>query len=194
MNADLESLKQSCALWATEIKKMREELVRAEKLFSDALESQRARIEFAEEQLRVSQEGIKHFGETTPLAEIMSSIMKPAPVSAAPTIPDDLQSILKSEGSTSSKSKRLGVYILEMASRPLRNREIVDEHDRLGLKTGPTPEEVMASEPDKRHTLASAEKRSFTLKWGLIRKAFDDRVVRLDNDTYWLKDHPRGKA
>ncbi len=113
MNGDLEALKQSCALWAAEIEKMREELVRAEKLFSDALESQRARIAFAEEQLRVSREGIKHFGETTPLAEIMSSMMKPATVSAAPTLPDELQSILKSEASTSSKSKRLGVYILK---------------------------------------------------------------------------------
>jgi len=201
MGDDLDALKQSCAHWSATIEKMREELVRAEKLFSKALNDQKERIAFAEEQLRVSMEGVKYFGETSPLAEIMSTLSKPPrvesshalPASSIP-VPNEVQSILESDGSTSAKSKKLTIYILENATKPLINREIVAEHDRLGLKCGPTPEEVMEMEPGIHKSLAAAENRSFTLKWGIIRKAFDARVIKLENNTYWLKDHPRGPA
>lgn len=194
MSDDLEALKQICAHWTSTIERMRGELVRAEKLFSKALDDQRARIAFAEEQLRVSLEGVKHFRETSPLSEIMSTLSKPTHVELPVTMPDELRTIIAGEGSPSWKSKNLTVYILEQATKPLINREIVSEHDRLGLKVGPSPDEVMENEPGKHKSLASAEKRSFNLKWGLIRHAFSDRVIKLENNTYWLKDHPRGAA
>lgn len=198
MSSDLDALKQSCAHWTSEVEKMRDELIRAEKLFSEALDEQRARIAFAEEQLRVALEGVRHFGEASRLSEIMSSLIKQTreapPPTMQPTIPDDVRAILEGEGTASGKSKKLVVYILEQATRPLINKEIVEEHDRLGLKCGPTPEEVMINEPVKYGTLPKAQKRSFTLKWGLIRHAFHERVIRLEDNTYWLKDHPRGPA
>jgi hypothetical protein len=173
---------------------MRGELVRAEKLFSEALEDQRKRIAFAEEQLRVNLDAVEHFGESSPLAEIMASLDKPTQEAVPTTVPDEVRNIIEGPGSASSKSRKLAVYILERATKPLKNYEIVNEHDRLGLKTGWTPEEVLLNEPDKSHTQESAERRSFTRKWGLIRHAFDPRVIRLDNDTYWLQNHPRGPA
>jgi hypothetical protein len=194
MGDDLDALKQSCAHWSATIEKMREELVRAEKLFSKALNDQKERIAFAEEQLRVSMEGVKYFGETSPLAEIMSTLSKPPKVEASMPQPDELRSIIEGDGSTSAKSKKLTVYILENSAKPLINKELVAEHDRLGLKCGPTAEEVMRMEPGKHKSLAAAERRSFTLKWGVIRKAFDARVIKLENNTYWLKNHPRGSA
>lgn len=194
MSHDIDALKQACAHWRTAIEKLRGELGVAEKLFSEALEDQRKRIAFAEEQLRVNLDAVEHFGEASPLAEIMASLAKPTHEMPPPTIPDSLRALIDGPGSASSKSKELTVYILEQATKPLKNKDIVEEHDRIGLKTGWTPEEVLANEPDKNHTPASAERRSFTRKWGLIRKAFDPRVIKLDNDTYWLKNHPRGPA
>lgn len=194
MSIDLDALKNACAHWSSELEKMRGELLRAERVFSEALEDQRARIAFAEEQLRVNMEAVAHYGEPRPLAEIIASLAKPATEVPRLAIDEESRSIIDGEESTSSKARRLTVYILERATKPLNNREIIAEYDRLGLRVGWTPEEVMRNEPHKSHTAKSAEARSFNLKWGLVRKAFDERVTREENNTYWLHNHPLGPA